>query len=267
MMELTRPCVVGILNVTPDSFSDGGQFVSPALALRRAEALVQEGAGVLDIGGESTRPGSDPVPVEEELRRVLPVVAEAAALGVPISVDTRRAEVARAALLVGASIVNDVSALGDPAMASVVAEAGAGLILMHLRGTPRTMQEDPRYEDVVREVGAFLVERRAVAERSGLPREAVVLDPGFGFGKTLEHNLEILRRLGELAALGSPVLVGASRKSFLGMLAGIEDPQGRGPGSLAAVLAARARGACLFRVHDVAATRQALAVFEAIEGR
>jgi len=263
-IRLDRARILGIVNVTPDSFSDGGLHPDPAAACRHAEALVAEGADILDIGGESTRPGADPVPAAEERSRILPVIRDAAGWGIPISVDTRKAEVAEAALEAGASIVNDVSALADPPMASLVAGSGAGLVLMHMRGTPRTMQDDPRYDDVAREVAGFLCERRDRALEAGVPFERIALDPGIGFGKTLRHNLELLGRIDELAAFGSPVLVGASRKSFLGKMAGTDDPAVRLPGSLAAVLAARAGGALLFRVHDVAATRRALDVFEAV---
>jgi len=263
-IRLDRARILGIVNATPDSFSDGGLHLDAAAACRHAETLVAEGADVLDIGGESTRPGADPVPAAEERGRILPVIRETAGWGVPISVDTRKAEVAEAALEAGASIVNDVSALADPRMASLVAGSGAGLVLMHMRGTPRTMQDDPRYDDVAREVAGFLCERRDRAREAGVPFERIALDPGIGFGKTLRHNLELLGRIDELAAFGSPVLVGASRKSFLGKMAGTDDPEARLPGSLAAVLAARTGGALLFRVHDVAATRKALDVFEAV---
>ena len=264
VLDGARPLIVGILNVTPDSFSDRGAFAEPLAALRHAETLVREGADVLDIGGESTRPGAEPVSADEEFRRVLPVLREAVSLGVPISIDTYKASVARAALDAGAAIVNDITALGDPEMAEVVATFGAGLILMHMQGTPQTMQKDPRYADVVDEVRAFLAGRRGVAERAGVPVENIVLDPGVGFGKALEHNLELLARMDELVAMGSPILVGVSRKRFIGTLAGVDEPRDRGPGSLAAMLAARARGVSMFRVHDAGAARQALTVFDAI---
>jgi dihydropteroate synthase len=263
-IRLDRARLLGIVNVTPDSFSDGGRFLDPAQACRRAETLIREGADVLDIGGESTRPGADPVPADEERERILPVIREAASWGVPVSVDTRKAEVAEAALEAGAAIVNDVSALGDPRMAPLVASSGAGLVLMHMRGTPATMQDDPRYDDVAREVAGYLCERRDRALEEGVPFERIVLDPGIGFGKTIRHNLELLARIDTVVSMGSPVLVGASRKRFLGVLAGTDDPEARLPGSLAAVLTARRGGALLFRVHDVAATRQALDVFEAV---
>jgi dihydropteroate synthase len=207
------------------------------------------------------------VPEEEEFRRVLPVITEAAGMGVPVSVDTSKARVAARALESGAVVVNDVTALSDPEMPALVAESGAGLVLMHMKGTPRTMQEDPLYDDVVSEVAEFLLRRRELAQEQGVGREKIALDPGIGFGKTTEHNLEILRHLGRLLDLGSPVLIGTSRKRFIGALTGEEDPESRLPGSVAAVLAARSRGVALFRVHDVAATRQALAVFEAVRAR
>ena len=264
VLDGARPLIVGILNVTPDSFSDRGAFAAPADALRQAEILVREGADVLDIGGESTRPVADPVSAEEELCRVMPVLREAIGFGVPVSIDTYKASVARAALDTGAAIVNDITALGDPEMAGTVASFGAGLILMHMQGTPQTMQQDPRYTDVVDAVRAFLAGRRGVAERAGVPVENIVLDPGVGFGKALEHNLELLARMDELVAMGSPILVGVSRKRFIGMLTGTDEPRDRGPGSLAAMLAARARGVSIFRVHDAGAARQALTVFDAI---
>jgi dihydropteroate synthase len=267
VLDGARPLIVGILNVTPDSFSDRGAFASPADALHQAETLVREGADVLDLGGESTRPGAEPVSAEEELRRVMPVLKEALGLGVPVSIDTYKASVARAALEAGAAIVNDITALGDPEMAETVASFGAGLILMHMQGTPQTMQKDPRYADVVDEVRGFLARRRGVAERGGVPTENIVLDPGVGFGKALEHNLELLARMDELVAMGSPILVGVSRKRFIGTLAGVEEPRDRGPGSLAAMLAARARGVSIFRVHDAGAARQALTVFDAVQNQ
>ena len=263
-LELDRPRILGILNVTPDSFSDGGRFLDAGDALRHAERMAAEGADLLDVGGESSRPGSEPVPAAEELRRILPVIRGAVDLGLPISVDTTKAEVARAALEAGATVVNDISALADPAMARVVAEAGAGVILMHMQGEPATMQADPRYNDVVGEVTGFLAGRRESARAAGIPAEAIVLDPGIGFGKRLEHNLALLAGLGALVELGSPVLIGASRKRFIGELTGDSDPEAREAGSLAVVLAARERGASLFRVHDVAATRRALEVYEAV---
>src|SRR6478735_3536443 len=214
-----RPSVMGVLNVTPDSFSDGGVHLEPAAATAAGRRMLDEGAAIVDVGGESTRPGSAGVPVEEELRRVVPVLE--ALHGAPLSIDTAKAEVARRALELGAELVNDVTALrGDPRMAEVVAESGAYLCLMHMQGDPRTMQADPRYDDVVDDVKAFLAERLAAAVAAGIPEERICLDPGIGFGKTLEHNLELLRRLGEIAAIGRPVVLGTSRKSFIGRITG-----------------------------------------------
>jgi dihydropteroate synthase len=251
--------VMGVVNVTPDSFSDGGRFLDPAAAAAHGEALRADGADVLDVGGESTRPGAAPVGAEEERARVVPVV-EALAPGGAVSVDTTKLAVAEAALDAGASWVNDVSAFRfDPALAGLVADRGASCCLMHMRGEPRTMQEDPRYDDVVADVKAFLEERLAFAVREGVAEERVWLDPGIGFGKTAEHNLELLRRLPELVALGRPVLVGTSRKSFLGRLTGREVGD-RLPGTIATNVLALAAGARGFRVHDVAAVRDALVV-------
>ena len=253
-----RVLIMGILNVTPDSFSDGGRFLSPDAAVKRALIMEKEGADIIDVGGESARPGADPVPVEEELRRVLPVLERLRGkLRIPISIDTTKAEVAEAALRAGASIVNDISALRfDPAMASVVAEFGAGLVLMHMLGTPKTMQQAPHYEDVVREVREFLAERALYAQSQGIPREAIAVDPGIGFGKTVEHNLELLRRLPELVELGFPVLVGPSRKSFIGAILGLGVEE-RLEGTLAACAVAVVRGADILRVHDVREVRRA----------
>jgi dihydropteroate synthase len=252
---------MGVLNVTPDSFSDGGSFLEPDAAIAHGRLLASEGADLIDVGGESTRPGSEPVSQEEEVRRVVPVIEQlAAAVETPISIDTRKAGVARAALAAGAGFVNDVSALrGDPDMAGVVAESGADLCLMHMQGEPGTMQDHPRYDDVVSDVEDFLEKQLAFAIGEGVSAEKVWLDPGIGFGKTLDHNLELLRRLGEIVAIGQPVVVGASRKRFIGALTG--RPEGeRLAGSLAAAVIACERGAAMVRVHDVAATREALAV-------
>ncbi|MFM8980779.1 MAG: dihydropteroate synthase [Planctomycetia bacterium] len=256
-----RPALWGILNVTPDSFSDGGLWLDPARAVEQALRLVQEGADVLDVGGESTRPGAQEVPVEEEVRRTAPVIAalRAARVSVPISIDTRKAAVARAALEAGATIVNDVSAgLHDPAMLATAATAGAGLVLMHMQGQPATMQRAPEYGDVLAEVAAFLSARRAAALAAGVSRERLWVDPGIGFGKTLEHNLALLQGLERLEAVG-PVLLGASRKSFLGALTGRPAPE-RLLGSLACAARAAAAGVAAVRVHDVAATRELLDV-------
>jgi dihydropteroate synthase len=250
---------MGVLNVTPDSFFDGGAFLESGAALAHGRRLAADGADLIDIGGESTRPGASPVPAGEELRRVLPVVERlAAAVDVPISIDTRKAVVAEAALTAGASFVNDVSALrGDPGMAAVVADAGADLCLMHMQGEPRTMQEHPRYEDVVSEIKAFLEERLAFAVGEGILADRIWLDPGIGFGKSVEHNLELLRRLDEIVQIGRPVVVGASRKRFIGALTGRPESE-RLAGSLAAAVVAYERGAAMLRVHDVAPTREAL---------
>jgi dihydropteroate synthase len=256
---------MGILNVTPDSFSDGGLFLDAGRALARAEELVAAGAGLVDVGGESTRPGAPPVEPREEMRRVLPVIRLLRArLDVPISIDTRRAAVARAALDEGAAVVNDVSALGDPDMAAVLAESGAGLVLMHMRGTPETMQRDPRYDDVVGEVARDLAGSLRRATRAGIGVERIVLDPGIGFGKTATHNLELIARLDSLADLGRPVLIGPSRKAFLGEILGGAPPEERAVATAAACVVALLRGARIFRVHDVRTVREALAVAEAI---
>jgi dihydropteroate synthase len=250
----------GILNVTPDSFSDGGLFLSPDAAVRRGLALVLEGADVLDVGGESTRPGSEPVAAEVELERVLPVLEglRAAGVAVPLSVDTQKAAVARAALDAGAAIVNDVSGgRRDPAMLPLVAERGAAFVLMHMRGTPATMQEAPAYRDVVEEVRAWLDARARDAEFAGVRPDRIWLDPGIGFGKTPAHNAELLRRLERIVSLGRPVLLGASRKSFLGELTG-RPPQDRLAASLACAVRGMDAGVRGVRVHDVAPTKDAL---------
>ena len=267
MTAFARPAVMGVLNVTPDSFSDGGAFLNPAAAMAHARLMVAEGADLVDVGGESTRPGAPPVPADEELRRVMPVIDLLAEQGgIPISIDTSKAAVARAAAGAGAVLVNDVTALrGDPGMAAVVAESGVDLCLVHMRGDPQTMQDDPRYGDVVSEVRAFLEERLSFAIGNGIPEERVWLDPGIGFGKTLEHNLELLRRLGEIVAVGPPVVIGVSRKRFLGTLTGRSEPD-RAAGGLAANVLAFERGAHMFRVHDVSATRDALMVAAATVG-
>jgi dihydropteroate synthase len=252
---------MGIVNVTPDSFSDGGLFVDPDAAVAHGLTLAEEGAAILDVGGESTRPGAAPVSEEDELRRVLPVVEGLAAAGRRISIDTTKLVVARAALDRGATIVNDISAFRfEPALAGLVAERKVHCCLMHMLGDPRTMQEDPRYEDVVSEVKAFLEERLAFAVREGVSEDRVWLDPGIGFGKTVAHNLELLRRLGEIVSIGRPVVVGTSRKSFLGKLAGGKPEGERLPGTIATNVLALERGASVFRVHDVAPVVDALTV-------
>ena len=256
-----RPSLMGVVNATPDSFSDGGAFHDPAAAAARARQLVADGAAIVDLGGESTRPGSDPVPAGEELRRVVPVLERLGGT-VPISIDTRKAEVARRALALGAELVNDVTALrGDPAMAGVVAEAGCLVCLMHMQGTPKTMQVAPRYDDVVSEVVAFLEERLAYCMAAGIPEERVILDPGIGFGKAHEHNLALVRGLRSIVAIGRPVLVGLSRKSVLGRLLGDgAPPRGSDAASVGASAFALAQGATLFRVHDVRFHADALTV-------
>ncbi|MGK2954271.1 MAG: dihydropteroate synthase [Solirubrobacterales bacterium] len=255
---------MGVVNVTPDSFSDGGEFLDPELAIRHGLELIEAGADVLDIGGESTRPGAEAVSAEEELRRVAPVV-EGLAGAAPISIDTAKAQVAAAAIEAGASIVNDVTGLGgDPDMAGVCADAGVEVVLMHMLGTPRTMQDDPRYDDVVADVRAFLLERVEVATAAGISRERVWIDPGIGFGKTLEHNLALLGGTSEFVATGFPVLVGPSRKAFIGKIDGSKEDRRLG-GTIAACLEALRGGAGMVRVHDVGPVVQAIRVAEAIE--
>jgi dihydropteroate synthase len=260
------PRLMGVVNVTPDSFSDGGLYLNPEAAVAHGADLVAAGAAILDVGGESTRPGAEEVPVEEELRRVMPVVEGLAMAGAELSVDTSKHAVAAAALEAGATIVNDVTALrGDAEMAAVCAGAEATVVLMHMAGTPRTMQDDPRYEDVVAEVKAFLAARLEAALAAGIDEDRVWLDPGIGFGKTAEHNLELLRRLGELRELGRPLVVGTSRKSFIGRLDGSAAGERLG-GTIASSVLAAAEGADVLRVHDVAEVGQALTVAAAILG-
>jgi dihydropteroate synthase len=276
--------LMGILNVTPDSFSDGGRFLEASAAIAHARQLIDEGADVLDVGGESTRPGAEPVGAEEELRRVLPVLEWIASCAHPaeVSIDTSKASVARAALAAGASLVNDVTALrGDPQMVGLIADSRADCCLMHMLGEPRSMQRPggPKYGDVVDEVKAFLEERMGFAVREGVAEERIMLDPGIGFGKTVAHNLELIDRLDEIVALGRPVLVGTSRKSFLGRIAAALSPEGdaageaapveaarRLPGTIATNVLALERGASVFRVHDVAPVRDALATAAATLG-
>jgi len=253
--------VMGIVNVTPDSFSDGGQHHSTEAALLHAEILLAQGAQILDIGGESTRPGAPKVAVQEELDRVLPVLSELARRGHCVSIDTRKTEVMREAIAAGAVIVNDVTALADTGAVALCAAAEVGVVLMHMQGSPGTMQAAPHYVDVVREVGNFLVERALACETAGMARDRIVLDPGFGFGKTFAHNVELTRRLSELVALGYPVLAGWSRKRTLGTLTGREVAADRVHASVAAALACVAQGARIVRVHDVAATVDALKVW------
>ncbi len=254
-----RPSVMGVVNVTPDSFSDGGVHLDPEVAVASARRMVAEGAAIVDIGGESTRPGSDGVSADEELRRVVPVL-ERLRGEIPVSIDTAKAEVARRALELGAELVNDVTALrGDPELAGVVAGADAYLCLMHMQGTPRTMQEAPRYDDVASEVAAFLEERLAFAISQGVAEERICLDPGIGFGKTLEHNVDLIRRLDVLLALGRPLLVGFSRKSTLKRLGAVDLVSA----SVGAAIVAYERGATILRVHDVGAHVDALRVAKA----
>src|SRR5436190_4388754 len=260
---------MGIVNVTPDSFSDGGLWLDHGEAVAHGRELVGEGAAILDIGGESTRPGAEPVGASEEMRRVVPVVEGLRETGAQLSIDTTKRAVAAAALDAGATLVNDISALRfDPELAGLVADRGCELCLMHMLGEPRTMQADPRYDDVVDDVKAFLEARLAYATGEGVAEERVLLDPGIGFGKTVEHNLELLRRLDELAALGRPLVIGTSRKSFLGRLTGREVAAERITGTVAPNVLALARGAEVFRVHDVAPTFEALIVATAtLRGR
>jgi dihydropteroate synthase len=264
-LDLPFPCIMGVVNVTPDSFSDGGRSFATDDALAQALTLVHEGAAIVDIGGESTRPGSEPVPAAEELERVVPVIeALAGRVGVPISVDTTKAEVARGALAAGASLINDVSALrSDAGMIEVVAEAGCPVCLMHRKGQPKTMQDEPRYDDVVDEVLRFLEERMAFALANGLREDQLMVDPGIGFGKTVEHNLALLHDLHRFTEFGRPVVLGASRKRFLGAILGAE-PQGRIIGTVATTVVGLLAGAHVFRVHDVKPNFEALRVAQAV---
>ncbi len=257
--------IMGILNVTPDSFSDGGAHASSGTAVEHGLRMAGEGAGIIDVGGESTRPGSAPVTVEEELRRVVPVIEQLAArVPAAISIDTSKAAVARAAVAAGAEIINDITALrGDPAMAGVVAESGAALVLMHMQGTPRTMQQDPCYADALREVADFLHGRIEAARAAGIAADRLAVDPGIGFGKTAEHNLQLIAGLGVIAALGYPVLLGVSRKSFLAAT-GCEDMADRDAATTALTTLGRNCGACIFRVHAVRPNIRALRVAEAV---
>jgi dihydropteroate synthase len=265
-LTLDRPRIMGIVNVTPDSFSDGGRWLDPEAAIAHGARLEADGADILDIGGESTRPGAEPVSLDEELRRVIPVIAGLAkAVRVPISVDTRNAEVIQCAAEAGARLINDVAALGyDPNSLRVAAGSGLPVVLMHAQGDPRTMQQDPRYDDVVLDVYDWLEARIAVCEAEGIGRERIIVDPGIGFGKTVQHNLALLASLSILHGLGCPILLGASRKSFIGRLSGGAPAAERMPGSIAAHLAGAAQGVQILRVHDVAAMRQALALWEAV---
>ena len=263
-LDLSHPRVMGILNVTPDSFSDGGRFLALEAALDQARAMAAAGAAVIDVGGESTRPGAAPVSEAEELERVIPVIEVLhREIDLPISVDTSKPAVMREAVRAGAGLINDVNALRAPGALETAAEAGVPVCLMHMQGEPRTMQQNPSYRDVVAEVRDFLSERIAACEAAGIPAERLLVDPGFGFGKTLDHNLTLLRRLQELTSLGRPLLVGLSRKSMLGTLTGRPVEQRQAASVAAAVLAAE-RGAAIIRVHDVAETVDALAVTRAV---
>lgn len=268
-LALDRPRLMGILNTTPDSFSDGGRFYAPDAAIAHARAMVAHGADILDIGGESTRPGADTVPADREIARTVPVIeAIAGQIDTPISIDTRKAAVARAALGAGARIVNDVSALTyDPDLGATVAEAGVPICLMHALGDPKTMQDAPRYDDVLLDVYDSLAARVRAAEAVGISRDRIVIDPGIGFGKTLQHNLTLLRGLSLFHTLGCPILLGASRKRFIGTLSGTETADQRMPGSVAVALAGIAQGVQITRVHDIAETKQALTLWQAATGQ
>jgi dihydropteroate synthase len=265
-LALDRPLIMGVVNVTPDSFSDGGRFLGVQQAVEHARRLVEEGADILDVGGESSRPGAEPVGIDEEMRRVMPVLEQLAQMPVPVSVDTCKPEVMRRAIAEGAAMVNDINALREPGALAAVAQSQAAVCLMHMQGSSRTMQQDPHYQDVLSEVTAFLSERVEAAQHAGIGRERIVIDPGFGFGKNTGHNLELLCGLPRIAGLGQPVLVGLSRKSLFGKITG-KPVTDRAAASIAAALLAVERGAAVVRVHDVAATRDALLVLNAIEGR
>ena len=262
-LSLDRPLIMGVVNVTPDSFSDGGLYTDLKTAMAHARALIDEGADILDVGGESTRPGAEPVSLEEERRRVMPVLEALAQCGRPISVDTRKPELMEEAIATGASLVNDIDAMESPAALSAVARASVAVCLMHKQGDPRTMQQNPQYADVVAEVRDYLKSRIEAALRAGIERDRIIIDPGFGFGKTQEHNIALLRQLPELTGLGVPVLAGLSRKAMLGRITGRE-PRDRVYASIAAALFAAERGARILRVHDVTETRDALSVWWAL---
>lgn len=262
-LSLDRPHIMGILNVTPDSFFDGGKLPTSQQAVEHALHLIEQGADMLDVGGESTRPGAAPVSVEEELRRVMPVLEALQSSHVPVSIDTRKPQVMRAAIKLGAAMINDVCALQEPGAIDAVADANVAVCLMHMQGEPQSMQTKPSYTDVVGEVAAFLAQRIAAAEARGIARERLIVDPGFGFGKALEHNLALLRHLDRFVTLGVPVLAGLSRKSMLGQITG-RGVNERVHASVAAAVLAAQKGAKILRVHDVAATRDALSVIEAV---
>ncbi len=267
-LPTNRPAIMGILNVTPDSFSDGGLFFEPEVAIERGHQMMEQGADIIDVGGESTRPGAKPVFVEEELKRVLPVILALAKLGVTISIDTTKPEIANAAISAGARIVNDVSGLRDPAMIEVCVETGCTVCIMHMQGKPATMQSNPLYGDVVRDVKEYLLHAATVAEKAGVAKDQIWIDPGIGFGKTVENNCEILKRLDEFVRLGYPVLVGASRKSFLGKILGSKSnplpADQRLEATLAAQVIAQLKGARILRVHDVLPAKRAGMVCAAI---
>jgi len=263
-LDLSQPQVMGVLNVTPDSFSDGGDFFSTAAALERARRMVDEGAAIIDVGGESTRPGAQPVPLDEELRRVLPIIeALHATLPVPVSVDTRKPRVMRAAVAAGAGLINDVNALLAEGAAGMAADLGVPVCLMHMQGEPESMQSAPNYTDVVGEVIGFLLERARVCIAAGVSRDRILLDPGFGFGKTAGHNLQLLRHLDRLTVEGYPVLVGLSRKSLIGQILGLPADKRLYPGVALAVLAVW-QGAAIVRCHDVRATCEAIRMCQAV---
>jgi dihydropteroate synthase len=263
-MDVSRGLIMGVINVTPDSFSDGGLHLDAAAAIGAGQEMISRGADLVDIGGASSRPGAEAVPATEELRRVIPVVEALAAGGAVVSIDTSKADVARAALEAGAEIINDVTAAATDGMTDVLGESGAGVVLMHMKGTPRTMQRDPTYEDVVGEVAAFLGSRAEGVMKVGVDRASIAVDPGIGFGKTVTHNLELIDRLEELAGMGFPVVLGTSRKTFLGRVAGIEDPTRRDGVTAVTTALGFERGARVFRVHDVASSRAALSLAAAI---
>jgi len=264
-LDLAQPLVMGVLNITPDSFSDGGRYLDAGVAIAHGRQLIEEGAAIIDVGGESTRPGAAPVSAAEEMQRIVPVIEGLADAEAVISVDTSKPEVIRAAVRAGAGLINDVRALREPEALEAVVEAQCAVCLMHMQGEPRTMQQAPRYRDVVQEVRQYLATRVADAERAGIARERIVADPGFGFGKNLEHNLSLLRAFSELGALGVALLAGLSRKAMLGRITGREVGD-RVHASVAAALIAAQNGAHIVRVHDVAATRDALAIWSAVKG-
>lgn len=265
-LTLDRPRLMGVINVTPDSFSDGGDHLDPGAAIEAGRAMIEDGADILDVGGESTRPGSDPVSEEQELRRVIPVIEGLSALGALVSIDTRRAAVMAAAIDAGAKIVNDVTALtGDPESPAVCAQADVDVVLMHMQGEPKTMQQNPVYADAAGDIFDYLADRLAVLEGQGIARSRMAVDPGIGFGKNLDHNLRLLSAIDMFHELGVPLLLGVSRKSFISKIDRDCAPKDRVAGSIAAAIAGWDRGVQMFRVHDVAETRQALAVWQAIE--